>query len=126
MPSRPVGLITSSSDNQFASFSCYRSVTPPAVPADSAALLHTIVLVGADGSVDTSTYAAYGYGGTAASPNAALHTASYVTSTNSFYVGAGPGTGTILNSQGIFASGYGGASQPPGRGRVGRGSRSRL
>ena len=98
------------------------------MPPDSTSLYHTIVRVGPDGSVDTSTYAAYGYGGTAAAPNAAMHTAAYVTATASYYVGAGPGTGAEINANDVFASGYGGeeAGGPVGsRGRIRADARAR-
>ena len=80
------------------SFPCYRNYAPPAALADSVATLHTFVLVKYDGTVDTSTYTGYGWGGTAAMPYAACHTAAYAAANNYFYVACGPGKRCVQSS----------------------------
>lgn len=90
------GLPVASDNNQYMSFPCYRAFAPAATLTDSVSTRHTIVLVKYDGTVDTSTSTGYGWGGTAAMPWAACHTAAYAAANNYFYIACGPGRNCII------------------------------
>ena len=77
------------------SFPCYRAFAPSSTLTDTVNTRHTFVLVKYDGTVDTSTYTGYGWGGTAAMPWAACHTAAYAAANNYFYVACGPGESSV-------------------------------